>query len=258
MNQDARLFDVNAALGHWPFRRVPDTTAEALRARLAARGIRRAAVVNTQGLFYKNCHDANLELADWIAPHRDFFVGVATLNPGYAAWDRDLDACAGALGLRALRLAPPYHDYALADPCAREIAAAASALGLPMFLPHRIVDVRQRHWLDIEQALQRDDALRFLEAVPEARVIVTGAGWRLPLDERGRPRYPNLYLECSRARLTGLHAGLIGQLLFGTGAPFKEVSPALLNLQTTGLDRAAQQAIGWSNAARLFGLDKET
>ena len=74
------MYDINTALGHWPFRRVPYATAGELRRILEDAGIEGAAAVNTHGLFYKNCHDANLELADWIRPHRQHWSRMLTTH----------------------------------------------------------------------------------------------------------------------------------------------------------------------------------
>ncbi len=70
-------FDINTAVGHWPFRRIPHQTPSELRALLEKAGIDGAAVANTNGLFYKNCHDANLELACWLD---------STSTPTSGAW----------------------------------------------------------------------------------------------------------------------------------------------------------------------------
>lgn len=257
------MFDIHTAIGHWPFRQIPNQQPEALRRVLEKHGIRGAAVANTHGLFYKNCHDANLELAEAIAPHAGFFVGVATLNPLYAAWERDLHACAERLGLRALRLAPQYHGYGLADGAAQAIVRAAAALGLPILIPHRVVDVRQRHWMDTEQTISLVEVTALCRAVPEARVVVTElavapAALRTP---EGAPLCENLCLETSRlsSAFGGALAGAVAALgpdrvLFGSGAPFKEVLPAVLKLHHARLRPAERRAVAGESARRLLGL----
>lgn len=257
------MYDIHTAIGHWPFRRIPNQDPDSLRRLLEEHGIAGAAVANTHGIFYTNCHDANLELAEAIAGHADFFSGIATLNPVYAAWERDLADCAGALGLRALRLVPQYHGYALSDPAALDLVRAATAAGLPVFLPHRVVDVRQRHWLDTEQTLSLAEIVGLCHAVPEARVVVTelavsAAGLRA-LD--GAPLCGNLYVETSR--LTScLGQGLAqvarfmgaAHVVFGSGAPFKEVLPAQLKVRHADLTAAERRAVSGGSARRLLGL----
>jgi predicted TIM-barrel fold metal-dependent hydrolase len=257
------MFDINTAVGHWPFRQVPNQRADELRALLEARGILGAAVAHTHGLFYKNCHDANLELADAIAPHAGFFVGVATLNPAYAAWERDLETCVQRLGFRALRLVPQYHGYSLGSSAAVALAGAAATAGLPLLVPHRVVDVRQRHWLDTEQTTALAEVLGLCRAVPEARVVLTEwAGPAAALSSAaGDPLCPNLFIETSR--LVSAYGQPLAQIvkvlgaprvLFGSGAPFKEVRPALLKLEHADLEAAEREWVGSGSARALLGL----
>jgi predicted TIM-barrel fold metal-dependent hydrolase len=249
------MFDVHTALGHWPYRRVPGQTAAGLRSLLESAGIDGAAAANTHGLLYKNCHDANLELAEWLAPHGDFYVGVATLNPTYAAWERDLVTCAQELGFCALRLAPQYHDYELDSDAAVTITEAAAELGLPLMVPHRVVDVRQRHWFDTERTIGLAEIGALCDKVPQATLIVTES--RFPADalmnEEGSPRYPGLYLESSRLTLDHLSEPFAAkQVLFGSGAPFKHVTPALLKLAIADLPAESKARICAGNARALL------
>lgn len=250
-------FDIHTALGHWPFRRVPGQTAAELRALLQAARIDGAAAANTHGLFYKNGHDANLELAEWLAPHGDFYVGVATLNPTYAAWEQDLATCAGELGFRALRLAPQYHEYALDSAPAIAIAQAAAELGLPLILPHRVVDVRQRHWFDTERTLELDEIGALYAKVPQATIIVTESRYPAAAltNADGSPRYPGLYLESSRLDLDAFPESFAAErVLFGTGAPFKHITSAQLKVETADLHAESKARIYAGNARALLGL----
>jgi predicted TIM-barrel fold metal-dependent hydrolase len=250
-------FDIHTALGHWPFRRVPGQTPAELRSLLQTAQIDGAAAANTHGLFYKNCHDANLELAEWLAPHGDFYVGVATLNPTYAAWERDLAACASELGFRALRLAPQYHDYALTSDAAIAIARAAAEIGLPLLIPHRVVDVRQRHWFDTERVIDVGEIGALCEKAPQATVIVTESRYPAAalINGDGSPRYPGLYLESSRVAINAFPEPFAAErVLFGTGAPFKHITPARLKVETTGLQAKSKARIHAGNARALLGL----
>ncbi|HNS32486.1 MAG TPA: amidohydrolase family protein [bacterium] len=256
------IFDINTSTGHWPFRRVPNEKISELERLLKGKGIGGAAVVNTHGLFYKNCHDANLELSGAISD-RPFFAGVATLNPLYPAWERDLQDCAGKLGMKGLRIVPQYHNYQLSSPCAREILAAAVSLSLPVFIPVRVVDVRQRHWLDTGSVLGIKEIGELSLSVPGSRIIVTECpvySYQV-LSKNNEFLYPGLYFEISRmgsaygqeiARL----AGQIGaeRLLFGSGSPFKEVTPALLKLKSAGCTDQDKEKISHGNSRVLLGL----
>jgi len=250
-------FDINTALGHWPFRQVPNQTAAQLRQVLEGAGIEGAAAANTHGLFYKNCHDANLELAEWLAPHEGFFTGVGTLNPVYAAWERDLQTCADTLAFRAIRLAPQYHGYELGSAEAVALARAATEAGLPLLIPHRLVDVRQHHWMDTERTIGLDEICALCEAVPQARAIVTEyrGGANEAVSDGGEWRFPGLYLESSRLDLAEFPGDMSAErVVFGTGAPLKHVKPALLKLDSADLPDGARQRIAGQNGPALLGL----
>lgn len=255
------LFDINTTTGHWPFRQVPNQGIPELKRLLKNKGITGAAVVNTHGLFYQNCHDANIELAKTIDRHRDFFAGVAVLNPLYAAWERDLETCVRKLGLKALRLVPQYHNYKLDCPEVLAMVQKAASLKLPVFIPQRIVDVRGRYWMDTEQTINLGEVGALCHAAPKARVVFTEAlvNPEELVDKRGKARYPNLYLETSRFRSAmgqqiQRMVKLIGyeRVLFGSGAPFKEITPALLKLQHAALSSKEKNAVAYQNARRIL------
>ena len=256
------FFDVNTAIGHWPFRKLANNDAASLRALLESKGINGAAVANTNGVFYMNCHDANLELAAEIKKHRNFFVGVATLNPTYPAWEKDLAYCVKVLGFKGLRLLPLYHNYDLLSPEAVAIAEAAARLRIPVCVPQMLIDRRQKHWLDIEKHVALEDLGRLCLRVPAVKFIFTEYRIQGKLtSENGQPLYPNLYLEASRMRSAygqelAQTARLIGggHLLFGSGAPFKEISPAILKVECASLPQKDKEKIAQGNGRKLFGL----
>src|SRR5687768_11080566 len=92
------LFDVNAAVGDWPFRRLPCNTVERLLERMDRIGIQRAAVSRLENVFYKDCLAGNRELHELIAPHASRFLPLYTINPAFPGWDTDLEICQRDLG----------------------------------------------------------------------------------------------------------------------------------------------------------------
>ena len=85
------IIDVNACVGHYPFRQLPHGAPEKLAALLAHSGIDRALVSSLHAVFYRDAHRGNEEL--WAAAREqgNRFVPVATVNPKYVGWERDLD-----------------------------------------------------------------------------------------------------------------------------------------------------------------------
>lgn len=255
------MFDINAAIGHWPFRQIPNQTADELRDLLRGHGIDGAAVVHTHALFYRNCHDANLELAEAIAPHSDAFVGVGTINPTYAAWEKDLCQCVGDLGFRGIRLVPQYHGYTLGSDVARAAAQAAASSAVPVFIPHRVVDIRQRHWMDTETVNSLADVCALARAVPAVNIVftecrVTPAAMT---SSSQTDDCTNLYLETSRlsSATDQTLATLVrtlgaNRVLFGSGAPFKEITPAVLKIRHAAMEDAEREMVIGGSARALL------
>jgi|LSQX01.3.fsa_nt_gb predicted TIM-barrel fold metal-dependent hydrolase len=258
------LFDINTATGHWPFRQIPNENISELKTLLTDKGITKAAVVNTNGVFYKNCHDANLELANQISKYPDFFTGIATLNPLYPKWEKDLQDCSTQLKMKGLRLVPQYHNYNLNQACAIEIVTVATELNIPIFIPSRLVDVRQRHWMDTQTTLTVDEIGALSLIVPNSRIVITEC-YVYPSQLKkldGTIKYPNLYFEISRlssayGQEIAQIAELIGQdhLLFGTGAPFKEITSALIKLNVMKCPEHTREQISYQNAQKLFNIN---
>jgi predicted TIM-barrel fold metal-dependent hydrolase len=259
------LIDVNAYIGHWPFRELRHNTAAALVRLMDRKAIDVACVSNASAILYKNPQTANEELARQVRRHGDRLIPFAVINPTYADWEHDLAVCSEELGCRGLRLYPGYHNYDLADACCAELVSAATERGLPISIPIRATDRRQRHCLvDVPDVPL--DAIASLEARhPKARfILLNGIGYpgsALGKPDNGLPR--NYFIEISRlsAVLQSEIRRLIdvlgaGRLVFGTGMCFKYPDPPLLKLEVLEATRAQKERIRWRNAAKLLGLSR--
>ena len=251
------LLDINTWVGHWPFRQLRHNTASALVRRMDQRGIDRGVVASIHGVFYKNVHIANEELAKETRRYGDRLIPFASLNPLYPGWEEDLRRCAEDLGLRGLRLYPQYHGYDLTDAASLELIDAATELGWPLQVPMRIVDRRQRHRWDMARDLTQDDFQAMLSARPKARWMLLNS---LGLDGSRLPAEANFLVEISRMAsvLQRNIQELIseagsGRLAFGTGMAFKVPEPALLKLEILDTSKAVREKIAWKNAAKMLG-----
>jgi uncharacterized protein len=254
------LCDVNAHIGNWPFRPLPYTDAETLLSRMDAMGIERAAVAHSHGILYRNPQRANEELFEAVGRHGDRLVPVATLNPFYIDAIRDLRRCRDELGMKALRLVPPYHGYALAAPEALAFAEAARGLGMTVLVPFRVEDLRQRHRLDADRNTPLDDLLAFARALPGLNMV--GTQYSLSADAKtveALQAAPGLHFDITRMRnsVPPHLADLVRQVggdrfLFGTGMPFLVPEVSLVRLSLLE-DDTARAAVAAGNFRRLFG-----
>lgn len=85
------IIDINAFLGHYPFRRLPACHADSMIELMNRQGIDRAIVSSLHALCYRDAHRGNQDLYEETKKWDQRFVCVATANPKYAGWQHDLD-----------------------------------------------------------------------------------------------------------------------------------------------------------------------
>lgn len=260
------LFDVNAWLGSFPFRSLRDNTPEALVRRLDREGIRWAAVAPIEGIFHRNVQPANERLVEAIAPFAGRLLPMAVINPTYVKWEDDLARCHEELGVIGVRLLPVYHGYDIDGPLARRVLGACRERGLPVSIPQRIEDPRQRHPFDpgVEVDLHRVAAL--LAAEPKATLIVTNARGNLAGSSLAtRPDLKEAAWCFDLSLALGNHfrqtTDLVercgpGRLVYGTHLPFSYAACATVKLHLLPVDDEAKADIAYRNAWRLFRLEE--
>src|SRR5262249_9192388 len=140
----SNLVDTSVFSGHWPFRSLPFRTTSELKQHLSARGVRQAWVCSAEALLYPDPMHGNGPLAAAITGD-PFFLPVAIVDVTLASWRKDLRECLGALGFRALKLAPNYHSCPLSDPRTDELAACAAEADVPVCVQIRMMDERTHH-----------------------------------------------------------------------------------------------------------------
>ena len=107
------MLDINAYVGHWPFKQLKYNTCEATIDRMDHFAVDISVISNLNGIFYKNTQSANKELFDEIQSNKKFgerFIPFAVINPIYAGWRDDLEECRTKFGMKGVRLYPKYHD----------------------------------------------------------------------------------------------------------------------------------------------------
>ena len=256
------IIDVNAALGHYPFRALAHRTADEVAALMARHGLDRAVVASLPAVFYRDVHRGNEELRDAIRPHGRRFIPVATINPRYVGWERDLVECVEGWGFSAVAVAPAHHGYALDDADGRAVLARIARLGVPVVLTQRYEDRRQRHAWDRAEDLTVAALLAAAQAHPTLRfLLVNWAG----LDGaklaaaglRGRCLIDFARLQVVyRKEVPHLIETLgVESLAFGSHLPFDYVGGSLVKLANLGhLPAADQERIAWRNAAAFLRL----
>lgn len=249
------IYDANTWIGHWPFRALPRTSAKDLLKQMDKHGIAKALVGTLHGLMYKDAHEANRELIKESRSHRDRLIPCAILNPVYGGWRDDLKQCREEFGMPVLRMVPDYHGYALSDPCAEEMIAAAHKLKMRVALYWRIVDPRGRHRLDPGREANAHVMEYFVKRFPQARFLMLN--FRAMLNDKKLDK-PACYYDITQFHGGGgLNLGRqiqkhgTDRFVFGTTMLLRYGKPACINLEKVKLTKRRREAIQWRNLARL-------
>ena len=256
------IIDVNACVGHYPFRQLRGNTIEAMIGLMDSNGIDRAVVSSLHAVFYRDAHRGNAELNEETKRHRSRFIPVATVNPKYVGWERDMSEAVERWKMRVISLVPDYHGYALNDDHGRAALARIAELGVPVLLMQRFEDRRQRHHWDRAEEMPVAALLDAARAHPTLKFLLVnwlgldGAGL-LEAGLKGR-----CLIDFARAAMVYRREALrlmdtIGfeSLAFGSHMPFDYVGPSLVKLASLQKLRPADyEAIAWRNAAKFLGL----
>jgi len=260
------LVDINANVGHWPFTQVKYNTCKLLVERMNRFGVNISAVSNMNGIFYKNTQSANEELYEEIKSDRLFssrIIPFAIINPIYAGWRDDLEKCHRKLGMKGIRLYPLYHDYELTDPSCIELVKNARDRGLPVALTLRMVDSRQRSWMDISKEWDMKNIVSIVKEVPDAKYLILNIANQMDLtaEETKLLKKAEIVFDTSGRSLTDL-GELLGQLgkgkfAFGTHSPILDYLTGMLRIESlreSEADEQTKEMLRSGNAKRILGI----
>ena len=260
------LLDINAHVGHWPFKQLKYNTCSALLERMNKFGVELSVVSNLNGVFYKDTQSANEELFDELKSNKRFasrYIPFAVLNPTYAGWQNDLKTCATKMGMKGICLYPLYHDYEITDPACVELVQRARDLGLIVTFTQRIVDSRQRSWMDLSKEWTLKDIMPIIKKVPDAKYFLVNAANSITVseEETNLLKNTNMLFDTSGRVLTDLGDMIKkygkDKFAFGTHSPVLDYLGGLLRIESlrkTEADEATKQLLRSGNAKRMLGI----
>ncbi len=267
------LIDINAYVGHWPFQQLKYNTCEALLERMNKFGVDISVISNLNGIFYKNTQSANEELYEEIQSNRKFrdrFIPFAVINPIYAGWKDDLEASVKQLGMKGVRIYPKYHDFDIIDPACIELVKRVRDHGLPVAFNFRMVDSRQRSWMDISNVVgtsKREwnlkDIIPIIKAVPDANYMILNFANAAALtsEEMNIIRKANLLFDTSGRTITHMGEFLKtygpDKFAFGTHSPILDYLTGQLrieSLKSSEADETTKELLRSGNAKKLLKL----
>jgi len=277
------LLDINAYVGHWPFKQLKYNTCPKLLDRMNKFGVDVSVISNINGIFYKNTQSANEELYNEIKSDRGFidrFIPFAVINPIYAGWRDDFETCVEKMGMKGLRLFPQYHDYEITDPSLIELVKMARDRGMPVSFDIRMVDSRQRSWMDIPKfnpatdykvdVITKEWSLKniipILREVPDAKYLIVNLANSVSLteEEMGLILKTNILFDTSGRSIRGDNT--LSELLkrfgkekfaFGTHSPILDYLTGRLRIESLSqaeADEATKELLRSGNAKRFLGI----
>lgn len=267
------LVDINAYVGHWPFQQLQYNTCKTLLERMDKFGVDISVISNLNGIFYKNTQIANEELISEINSEKRFekrFIPFAVINPIYAGWRKDLDDSIKKLGMKGVRLYPKYHDYEITDPACVEAVKRIRDLGVPVCFDLRMVDSRQRSWIDIDYIVGTPkpewtlkNILPIMAAVPDAKYMVLNYcnAAALTPDEWKIVKSTNMLIDTSGRAIGNMkeYMNLFGadKFAFGTHAPILDYLTGLLRIESlwpNEADEALKERLRSGNAKKMLAI----
>ena len=260
------LIDINANIGHWPFRQTNCNTCQALLERMDEFGIDVSVVSNMNGIFYKDTQASNEELHKEINADqrfRDRFIPFAIINPIYAGWKNDLDICTTKIGVKGIRLYPLYHDYELTHPSCIELVNIARDRGLIVAFTLRMVDSRSRSWMDIDKEWNLGDVIPIIKEVPDAKYLILNIANGIHVNDGYTALFKNsdIVFDTSGRNIYNLSELLnkFGKdmFAFGTHTPILDYLTGLLrieSLRANEADEATKELLRSGNAKRILGI----
>ncbi|MGX5816713.1 amidohydrolase family protein [Chitinophaga lutea] len=260
------LVDINAYTGHWPFKQLKSNSCEGILERMKEYGTDLSVITNLHGVFYKNTQSANNELYDEIRSKRAFndrFLPFGIINPIYAGWKEDFKTCTEKMGMKGIRVFPNYHDYTIDDPNLIELVKMARDKDVVVALTMRIVDVRQRSWMDLSTEWTLKDYVPLVRAVPDAKYMMLNlaTGIALPEADEATLKQAQVLFDTSGRHI--MHFANVykrfgkDKFAFGTHFPVLDYYTGLLridSLRPDEADAADIEAFRSGNARRMLRL----
>jgi len=248
------LFDVNCFLGTWPFSLVPEMSAGQLVRHLARAGVGQAAVSPLAAVFQPEPMPANEALFAALRGKRAL-APLPVINPVLANWKEQLEACAAAPGVRAVRLYSNYHNYRLISAAMRPIVDALTARGLRLVITARLEDERHRYFALKIKGVPVAEIAAFLGSNPGLSPLITGLSVTEALELAALRE--NFHADIAYQENVALAAMLRGKiaasrLMFGSLTPLVSAAAQAGKLSEPGFTAQERRRIGSGNAARFF------
>jgi predicted TIM-barrel fold metal-dependent hydrolase len=230
-----------------------------LLAKLRQRNVVQAWAGSFDGLLHRDIAGVNLRLAQACRTYgQGILVPFGSINPKLPDWQEDVRRCHEVHKMPGIRLHPNYHGYKLDDPVFAELLHLAIARRLIVQLAECMEDERTQSPLMRVAPVDISPLAEVVKSTPGLRLELLNCTSHLNREQfRAALDAGEVYTDISMVeRVAGLARYVrnipLSRVLFGSYYPFFDFESALLKVQESGLDEAAQKAICEDNARRLM------
>jgi uncharacterized protein len=251
--------DASAFLGAWPFAGVPAASIGELVPEYRTFGIDGAAFSPAEAVLQPEPMLANRRLIAQVADGASgafHAVIVPILNPSLPGWEGHLTEClrdGGAL-VRAVKIVPSYHDYALDHPAIDLLARACLERGLGLCVQVRMEDERMHHARMPVPRVDPATVVALAKRHPQLPLLVCGSYMAELAAYRD---CPNIWAELSFVESGFLLHDALGhlgpdRLLLGSHAPIHMIAPNAAKPTEDRCDATIVARLGHENFDRFF------
>ena len=250
------IIDANIYLGNWALRRVTGGSADEVIQMMDSFNIEKAYVSSMNGVMYRNCQEANIELLEGIGDATERLIPFAVINPAYPGWEDDVVDCFEEFGFRGVKIHPGFHGYRLSDENVRPFFAQIEEMDLPLSYSARMEEGIE-HWAlrGLENPTGNEvDGL--LSDFPALRMLITDL---IGFDDIFAQLIPrkNLWIDISHLRRGDeleamIHRFGVHQLVYGSSFPFRGINSPLNVIEYAHININDRNAIMKLNAERLL------
>lgn len=257
----ARMIDASAWVGSWPFGSGRHEALRELATLLRGVGIGGAMVSPIRAVLGPETTSPNRELLDAIVGWDDPDVAIwlaPIVDPTFPGWQRDLADLLDTAGehIRAVRIVPSYHGFALDDAPIDRLAEVLIARDLPLIVQVRMLDERAHPPLMKVSPVPIAAIVALAERHAALRIVVAGVFFAelsaLAIIERVAIELSAVEADATLPRVLELIA--VDRVLLGTHAPLHDPLPGVVKANGPGIAQVDQAAVAGENARRWFRL----
>jgi predicted TIM-barrel fold metal-dependent hydrolase len=250
------IFDVNTAVGRWPFCEIQSVTPARLSSLLKRAGVDRALTSSLEAIFHEDPNEDNRRLFRQLRGNKQL-LAVPVINPRLADWAERLAEWAPKTV--AVKILPTYHAFSLADANVLGLAAALAKAGRPLLVQIRMEDERTQSPAFRVPPVPVADVAALAKRFPRLAIVALSTYTAEAIDLLEHT--PGVRVDVAMldgmdvvGNLVKKHRPAARRLLLGSHSPLQYTQAAVLKVQTARMTENVREAIAGRTARLMLGV----